>query len=79
MHIIGAGTFGAPSRQQVSGIPLQYNLITLDRSSQCLTVHSRKKEKRFGAWSADARWGDKNDPKPWYELDLSTKWKGSLS
>ena len=28
-----------------------------------MTVYSRKKDKRYGAWSADARWGDKNDPK----------------
>ena len=31
-----------------------------------MTVNTRKKEKPNGAWSADARWGRKNDPKPWY-------------
>jgi len=30
IHIIEAGTFGAPKREQVSGIPLQYNLLVLD-------------------------------------------------
>ena len=31
IHIIGAGTFGAPTRELVPGIPLQYNLLTLIR------------------------------------------------
>ena len=32
------------------------------------------KEKPDGAWSADARWGDKNAPKPRYEIEV--KWGG---
>jgi hypothetical protein len=71
MHIVGAGTFGAPVNQQVTGIPLQYNLLELNPSTATLTVHSRKKEKRYGAWSADARWGEKNQPKPSYVIDVS--------
>lgn len=30
----------------------------------------RKKEKPDGAWSADARWGDKNNPLPRYTIEL---------
>jgi hypothetical protein len=33
-----------------------------------MTVNSRKREKPDGAWSADARWGDKNNPRPWYHF-----------
>lgn len=66
--IIGAGTFGAPAREQVTGIPLQYNLLTFDPQTGEMTVQTRKKEKPNGAWSADARWGDKNDPKSWYRF-----------
>jgi len=68
VRIIGAGTFGAPAREQVTGIPLQYNLLTFDSETGEMTVQTRKKEKPNGAWSADARWGDKNDPKPWYRF-----------
>jgi hypothetical protein len=75
MHIVGAGTFGAPVNQQVTGIPLQYNLLELNPSTATLTVHSRKKEKRYGAWSADARWGEKNQPKPSYVIDVSGHWR----
>ncbi len=70
IHIVGAGTFGAPAREQVTGIPLQYNLLTFDPAEGEITVHTRKKEKPGGAWSADARWGDKNDPKPWYKIPV---------
>lgn len=66
VRIIGAGTFGAPTKEQVTGVPLQYNLLTFDPETGEMTVNTRKKEKPEGAWSADARWGDKNDPKPWY-------------
>jgi 3',5'-cyclic AMP phosphodiesterase CpdA len=68
MRIIGAGTFGAPSKSQVTGIPLQYNLLTFDRASGTMKVSSRKKEKVNGAWSADARWGAKNSPSACYSF-----------
>lgn len=70
IHIIGAGTFGAPVHEQVTGIPLQYNLLTFDPKTGVMTVNTRKKEKTDGAWSADARWGDKNDPKSWYRFKV---------
>ena len=70
IHIIGAGTFGAPSEEQVTGIPLQYNLLTFDSDERTITVNTRKKEKTDGAWSADARWGDKKRPDPFYVIDL---------
>ena len=70
IHIIGTGTFGAPSKEQVPGIPLQYNLLTFDPDERTITVNTRKKEKTDGAWSADARWGDKNNPDPFYIINL---------
>ncbi|MBD2342323.1 metallophosphoesterase, partial [Calothrix sp. FACHB-156] len=70
LRIIAAGTFGAPAREQVTGIPLQYNLLTLDPESGVMTVETRKKEKADGAWAADARWGDKNNPEPRYKIEL---------
>ncbi|MCH8962480.1 MAG: metallophosphoesterase, partial [Bacteroidetes bacterium] len=70
MPIIGAGTFGAPAKQQMTGIPLHYNLLTFDPEERTMTVHSRKKEKPDGAWSADARWGSKKNPKPSYRFKV---------
>ena len=70
LHIIGAGTFGAPAKEQVTGIPLQYNLLSFDPNTSEMTINTRKKEKLNGAWSADSRWGDKKDPKPWYRFTI---------
>ncbi|MEA5470695.1 metallophosphoesterase [Spirulina sp. 06S082] len=70
LRIIAAGTFGAPAKEQVTGIPLQYNLLALKPEMGELTVETRKKEKTDGAWSADARWGDKNNPVPRYTISL---------
>jgi hypothetical protein len=70
IHIVGAGTFGAPAHEQVAGIPLQYNLLSFDPTTAEMTVNTRKKERPEGAWSADARWGDKNDPKAWYRFSV---------
>jgi hypothetical protein len=70
VRIIGAGAPKAPAREQVTGIPLQCNLLTFDPEKAEMTVQTRKKEKPNGAWSADARWGDKNDPKPRYHFQV---------
>lgn len=68
--IIGAGTFGAPDEEHVLGVPLQYNLIKLQIDNKAIRVITRRKEKVDGAWEADARWGDKDKPKAFYDIDL---------
>jgi len=45
IHIIGAGTFGTPTREQRTGIPLQYNLLTFDSRTHTITVELAKKKK----------------------------------
>lgn len=70
IRIIGAGTFGASAKEQVPGIPLQYNLLTLNPQNGEMIVHTRKKEKKDGSWSGDARWGDKNHPEPSYTFHI---------
>lgn len=70
IHLIGAGTFGAPANEQMPGIPLQYNLLKFDPKNRKIIVETRKKEKPNGAWKADARWEDMNNPKPRYTIGL---------
>jgi len=70
IHIIGAGTFGAPAKEQIAGIPLQYNLIVFDPNKGNLIVNTRKKEDPNGSWRADARWGDLNHPVPEYSFTI---------
>ena len=70
MTIVGAGTFGAPKKEQVQSIPFQYNLLEFNSEKDNIIVNTRKKEKPDGAWSADSRWGDLNNPRPRYEIKL---------
>lgn len=70
LHIIGAGTFGAWVRELVPAIPWQYNLLVYDPQAHSITVETRKRERPDGAWMADARWGDKRNPRPRYRIRL---------
>ncbi|MBI4851094.1 MAG: metallophosphoesterase [Acidobacteria bacterium] len=70
LHIIGSGTFGAPTKAQTPSIPLQYNLLILEPNKASITLKSRKKETVDGAWSADSRWGDKETPTTSYSIEL---------
>ncbi len=44
--------------------------LTFDPDERTIKVNTRKKEKPDGAWSADARWGDRNKPDPFYVISL---------
>lgn len=70
IQLIGTGLFGVPPTWGISGIPMHYNLLTVDQTTDTITVETRKKEKPDGAWMADARWGDKNNPSPRYTIQL---------
>lgn len=70
LHIIGAGVFGIPATWQASGIAMKYNLLMLDPATRTIMVETRKRDKPNGAWYADARWGDKNNPVPRYRINL---------
>ena len=55
LDIICAGTFGAPTKELVTGYPWQYNLLKI--ADNQLTVYTRRREELNGAWKPDARWG----------------------
>ena len=70
LHIVGAGTFGAPIREWSPGHPLQYNLLAIEGDT--LTVNTRCRREPNGAWTPDAIWlqGEGRDPLPRYAIDL---------
>jgi hypothetical protein len=70
IDILGAGTFGAPTREWQPGYPLQYQL--LEFHDHQLRVHCRRREELNGAWKPDARWteGPERPPLPYYQVDL---------
>jgi hypothetical protein len=58
LHILGAGTFGAPAPEQEPGIPLQYNLLSFDPQKGKIVIQWRKRETQSSAWKADRREND---------------------
>ncbi|NER99553.1 MAG: metallophosphoesterase [Symploca sp. SIO1B1] len=51
---ICAGSFGAPTRELVTGTPWQYNLLQFEPNQ--LTVRTRRRTRENGAWEADSIW-----------------------
>jgi len=51
---ICAGTFGATTRELVTGTPWQYNLLQFEPDK--LTVRTRRRTRENGAWEADSIW-----------------------
>lgn len=70
MEILGAGTFGAPSREWRPGYPLQYQLLRIGGDE--VVVETRKRVEPNGAWEPDALWkqGPHVDPLPRYHIKL---------
>jgi predicted MPP superfamily phosphohydrolase len=70
IHFVGAGTFGSPGGETLTGVPHQYNLLLFDKHNKKLTVKTRRKKE--GIWTDDNRWGDIKNPLSHYQIDLST-------
>ena len=70
IEIVGAGTFGAPTKEWTPGYPLQYNLLKIYQKQ--ITVETRCRTEINGAWKPHAIWtqGPGQDPLPRYTIDL---------
>ncbi|HEX8825794.1 MAG TPA: metallophosphoesterase [Archangium sp.] len=74
LHVMGAGSFGAPTYHRPESVPRLYNLLEVRRDLGSVKVHTRCLRKQGGAWEAWAVWpgekpGDRN-PLPFYEVKL---------
>ncbi|MEW5859767.1 MAG: HEAT repeat domain-containing protein, partial [Cyanobacteriota bacterium] len=67
---ICAGTFGAPTKELVTGTPWQYNLLKFEGNK--LTVRTRCRRKENGTWEPDSIWrqGKGKEPLSYYVIDL---------
>lgn len=70
IHIVCAGTFGAPTKDWEPGYPLQYNYLKLVENQ--LIVETRCRRSLDGQWKPDAIWEPAlgKDPLPRYEIAL---------
>lgn len=73
LHVVGAGSFGAPGSHRPESVPRLYNLITISRDLQRMRIDTRCLRKSTGAWEAFTFYpGEKpGDPKrAYYEVEL---------
>lgn len=72
LHVVGAGSFGAPGAHRPESVPRLYNLISISRDMKLMRVDTRCMRKPTGAWEAFAVWpGDKpGEKRAYYEVPL---------
>jgi small GTP-binding protein len=72
LHVMGAGSFGAPTHHRPEAVPRLYNLLEVRRDLGSVRVHTRGLHKQGGAWEAWAVWpGEKpGERRPFYEVKL---------
>jgi 3',5'-cyclic AMP phosphodiesterase CpdA len=81
MHVIGAGSFGAPAKDRPESTPSLYNVIELDPALTRAKVHTRGRDKPGGAFSGRAIWRgeDKHSKRSYYELSLADRGWGATA
>src|SRR5262249_4441398 len=75
INIIGAGSFGAVSKDRPESTPNLYNLLEIERDFSSVKVHTRALHKPLGAWEGWAKWpSEKPDHRrTYYQFDLFNK------
>lgn len=68
LRVVGAGTFGAPTKEWRAGVPLQYQILCIGGGK--VTVRSRCRSNPEGTWQADGRWRVGDDVRSFYEINL---------
>lgn len=68
IRLLGAGTFGAPTKEWRSGVPLQYQILRIEGAH--VKVLSRCRDNPDGPWRGDGRWVVGAEARTYYEIDL---------
>jgi 3',5'-cyclic AMP phosphodiesterase CpdA len=72
LHVLGAGSFGAPRHDRPESVPRLFNLLEVERDLQRVRVHTRCMRKQGGAWEGWAIWpGEKpSERRTYYDVPL---------
>ncbi|WP_395844814.1 metallophosphoesterase [Archangium violaceum] len=72
LHVVGAGSFGAPMRERPESVPRLFNLLEVQRDLQRARVHTRCLRKHGGTWEGWAVWqGEKpGERRAYYDIML---------
>jgi len=72
LHVVGAGSFGAPGSHRPESVPRLYNLVTISRDLRRMRVNTRCLRSPTGAWEAFTVWpGEKpGEKRSYYDVEL---------
>jgi small GTP-binding protein len=72
LHVVGAGSFGAPTHHRPESVPRLFNLLEIQRDLKRLRVHTRCLRKQGGAWEGWAVWPGEQpgEKRTYYEMTL---------
>ncbi|WP_224368195.1 metallophosphoesterase [Hyalangium versicolor] len=72
IHVVGAGSFGAPTHERPESVPRLYNLLEVSRDLQQVRVHTRSRRKQGGAWDGWAVWKGqgRGEKRSFYDVPL---------
>ena len=72
IHVVGAGSFGAPTNARPESTPRLYNLLEIERDHSRIRVHTRCMRKSDGAWEGWPAWpaATSTEKRTYYEIDL---------
>ena len=72
IHVVGAGSFGAPARDRPESVPRSYNVIELARNFTWFNVHTRQRAREGGGWEGWPLWPgtDAHTRRTYYHVDL---------
>jgi len=72
VHIVGAGSFGAPTAHRPESVPRLFNLLEVERDLSRLRVHTRCLRKQGGMWEGWAVWpgATRGEKRTYYDVPL---------
>jgi hypothetical protein len=74
LHVVGAGSFGAPVNDRPESTPRLYNVLEVWRDHSKIRVHTRCLRRDGGAWEGWAVWPDPTNPRgrlTYYEITFA--------
>lgn len=73
IHIVGAGSFGAPAEHRPEATPRLYNLMEIEHGLDGVRVHTRCRRKQDGAWEGFAVWpgASSTERRTYYDIALA--------
>jgi GTPase SAR1 family protein/Icc-related predicted phosphoesterase len=72
LHVVGAGSFGAPGAHRPESTPRLYNVLEFQRAYDRVRVHTRCLRNPGGAWEGWAVWpgASASERRTWYDFEL---------